>query len=69
MFSAAWVYIDQAGRSFKKRFNIHLGSFRIKNGKFNYAKHFIEKNHSFNANFKILQVADEGSKLIALKSL
>ena len=63
------VYIGQTGRSFEKRMYGHNYSFRYNDGKSNYANHLLEKDHSYNDNFKILHLSDKGPKLDLLETL
>ena len=48
----------------------HTRSFRLKNGKSNFANHFFDNpNDIYTDEFKMLHTADKGLKLNALKSL
>ena len=67
--SCEMVYIGQTGRSFEERLKEHSRSYRLKNNKSNYATHLINCDHLFDSNFKVLHVADKGSRLNALESL
>ena len=63
------IYIGQTGRAFKERIVDHSRSFRLEDGKSEYAEHVLLENHIFDDNFEILHVSNKGLKLNALESL
>ena len=63
------LYIGQTGRSFEVRKGEHVRSYRLDDGKSNYAAHLLDFNHIFNDVFRLLHVSNRGAQLNALEAL
>ena len=60
------AYIGQTGRSFLEGFNVHKNAFKTNSHMSNYAKHILDKSHSFDPihnMMQILQYQDKGTHL------
>jgi len=60
------AYVGQTRRSFLERFNKHKNAFKTNTHKSNYAKHILDKSHSFGPihnTVQILQSQDKGTHI------
>jgi hypothetical protein len=50
------AYIGQTGRSFLEGFNVHKNAFKTNSHMSNYAKHILDKSHSFGPIHNTMQI-------------